>query len=342
MVSIKDVAKVAGVSDKTVSRVANKEGNVHPETAEKVNEAIRKLGYVPNMTARMMRSSRSTTFGILTDYVSTTPYSGDIVRGIQDWANENNKTVLMANTNGDKEREIETWRTFQEHRIQGVLFVTMYHRIIDPVPSSVQIPTVLVNSHPSKKRKYHSIEPDDYQGSTDLAKYIIQLGHRKIGYIRLNPALLGAELRIDAFRKVARDSGLSQTDLTVRLGMEGPIGNENNRVYQEAIDILSGPNRPTALVCGNDEMAFQAYLAALRLGLRIPEDLTIVGFDDFRLISLGLKPQLTTVALPYYDLGLKGAELLNRVLLGESPDSKHEKLHCPLVVRGSSSSVSLL
>jgi len=342
MVSIKDVAKVAGVSDKTVSRVANKESNVHPETVEKVNEAIRKLGYVPNMTARMMRSSRSTTFGIITDYVSTTPYSGDIVRGIQDWANENKKTVLMANTNGELERESETWRTFQEHRIQGVLFVTMYHRIIDPMPYSVQIPTVLVNSHPIKKRKYRSIEPDDYQGSTDLAKYVIQLGHRKIGYIRLNPALLGAELRIDAFRKVARDCGLSQADLTVRLGMEGPIGKETNWVYQEATEMLSGANRPTALVCGNDEMALQAYLAALRLGLRIPEDLTIVGFDDFKLISLGLKPQLTTVALPYYDLGLKGAQLLNRVLLGETPAAKHENLPCPLVVRGSSSAAPML
>ena len=342
MVSIKDVAKVAGVSDKTVSRVANKEPNVHPETVEKVNEAIRKLGYVPNMTARMMRSSRSTTFGIITDYVSTTPYSGDIVRGIQDWANENKKTVLMANTNGEAEREIETWRTFQEHRIQGVLFVTMYHRIIDPMPSSVQIPTVLVNSRPSKKRNYRSIEPDDYQGSTDLAKYVIQLGHRKIGYIRLNPALIGAELRVDAFRKVARDFGLSQADLTVRLGMEGPIGKETNWVYREATEMLSGPNRPTALVCGNDEMALQVYLAALRLGLRIPEDLTIVGFDDFKLISLGLKPQLTTVALPYYDLGLKGAELLNRILLGETPAAKHENLPCPLVVRGSSSSAPIL
>jgi len=340
MVSIKDVAKVAGVSDKTVSRVANKESNVHPETVEKVNEAIRKLGYVPNMTARMMRSSRSTTFGIITDYVSTTPYSGDIVRGIQDWANENKKTVLMANTNGEPERESETWRTFQEHRIQGVLFVTMYHRIIDPMPNAVQIPTVLVNSHPSKKRKYRSIEPDDYRGSTDLAKYVIQLGHRKIGYIRLNPALLGAELRIDAFRKVVRDCGLSQADLTVKLGMEGPIGNETNWVHQEATEMLSGANRPTALVCGNDEMALQAYLAALRLGLRIPEDLTIAGFDDFRLISLGLKPQLTTVALPYYDLGYKGAELLNRVLRGETPEEKHENLPCPLVIRGSSSTAS--
>lgn len=336
MVSIKDVARVAGVSDKTVSRVVNREPNVTPDTIEKVQLAIADLGYIPNLAARSIRSSRTNIIGIITDFISTTPYSGDIVRGVQDWAVANGRTVLLANTGGDPQRETNVWRTFKAHRIDGVLYVAMYHRIVVPVAGEVSIPTVLVNSHPEDGYVFPSIEPDDYGGSYDLTRHLIALGHRRIGYIRLNPLLLGANQRLEAFLAATQAGGIPETDITVRLGMEGPIGRETNYVYREALDILSMPNRPTALVCGNDEMALQAYLAALSLGLRVPDDITIVGFDDFRTVSLGLKPELTTVALPYYDLGWQGADMLDQLAQGRGSQTERRVLKCPLVVRGSS------
>lgn len=340
MVSIKDVARVAGVSDKTVSRVVNREPNVTADTIEKVRLAIDDLGYIPNLAARSIRSSRTNIIGIITDFISTTPYSGDIVRGVQDWAVAHGRTVLLANTDGDAGREADVWRTFKAHRIDGVLYVAMYHRVVVLNAGEVTIPSVLVNSHPEAGYPYPSIEPDDYGGSYDLAKHLIALGHRRIGYIRLNPLLLGANQRLDAFLSAAQTAGLAAGDLIVRLGMEGPIGRENNYVYREALDILSAPERPTALVCGNDEMALQAYLAALTLGLRIPEDVTIVGFDDFRTVSLGLKPELTTVALPYYDLGWQGADMLDRLVRGEGSEVERRVLKCVVVERGSSMRLS--
>ncbi|THK38400.1 LacI family DNA-binding transcriptional regulator [Ensifer sp. MPMI2T] len=339
MVSIKDVARMAGVSDKTVSRVVNKEPNVHADTLQRVEAAIASLGYVPNMAARLIRSNRSRTFGIITDFISTTPYSGDIVRGIQDWANANGRTVFLANTNGNLDRERETWRTFQSHRIEGVLYVTMYHRVIDPEPDEVEIPTVLVNCRPGSKKPYVSIEPDDLQGSRDLTRHLLEKGHRRIGYIRLNPRLLGAELRYEAFRGTIRDAGLSEKDIDVRLGMDGAIGEENNYVFAAAREILIQPDRPTAIICGNDEMALQVYIAALGLGLSIPNEVSIVGFDDFRTVSHAVKPELTTAALPYYDLGYCGAERLERLLEGEVLEPKHAMLPCRLVERGSVGSV---
>ncbi len=335
MVSIKDVAREAGVSDKTVSRVVNREPNVTRDTFDKVERVIAELGYVPNMAARMIRSSRSNIFGIITDFISTTPYSGDIVRGIQDWAGEHGRTVLLANTNGDAEKEREIWKTFQAHRIEGVLYVSMYHRVIEPDRGDVDIPTVLVNCHPETPGSYKSIEPDDYQGSRDLTRHLIERGHKRIGYIRLNPRLLGAELRLAAFRDATREAGFSDDQIDVRLGMEGLIGGEQNRVFQVATDMLSHPDRPSALVCGNDEIALQAYLAALGLGLSIPNDICIVGYDDFQVVSLALKPELTTVALPYYDLGHRGADRLNRLLGGEPLKSDRLVLPCPLVARAS-------
>lgn len=338
MVSIKDVARVAGVSDKTVSRVVNAEPNVTADTIEKVRLAIADLGYIPNLAARSIRSNRTNIVGIITDYISTTPYSGDIVRGVQDWAAANGRTVLLANTDGDSEREANIWRTFKAHRIDGVLYVAMYHRVVVPAAGDVSIPTVLVNSHAGDGYDFPSIEPDDYGGSYDLTHHLIELGHRRIGYIRLNPLLLGANQRLDAFLAATKAAGVPESDLVIRLGMEGPIGRETNYVHREALDILSMSDRPTALVCGNDEMALQAYLAALQLGLRVPEDITIVGFDDFRTVSLGLKPELTTVALPYYDLGRQGADMLDQLVQGNGSESERRILSCTLVERGSSSS----
>lgn len=336
MVSIKDVARVAGVSDKTVSRVVNAEPNVTPDTIEKVRLAIAELGYIPNLAARSIRSNRTNIIGIITDYISTTPYSGDIVRGVQDWAAANGRTVLLANTDGDSEREANIWRTFKAHRIDGVLYVAMYHRVVVPAAGDVSIPTVLVNSHAGDGYDYPSIEPDDYGGSYSLTEHLIALGHRRIGYIRLNPLLLGASQRLDAFLAAAQATGIGENNLVIRLGMEGPVGRETNYVYREALDILSTTDHPTALVCGNDEMALQAYLAALSLGLRIPDDVTIVGFDDFRTVSLALKPELTTVALPYYDLGWQGADMLDQLVQGKGSQTERRILKCAVVTRRSS------
>lgn len=335
MVSIVDVAKAAGVSNKTVSRVVNREPNVTLATQKKVEKAIADLGYVPNMAARSVRSNRSNTLGIITDFISTTPYSGDIIRGIQDWAEENGRTALLTNTNGDIDKERRIWRTFQAHRIEGVLYASMYHREVSPSPEGVSLPTVLVNCHPVAPNGYASIEPDDYQGSYDLTTYVLGRGHRRIGYIRLNPRLLGAELRLSAFRDAIAAAGLAGANVEIRLGMEGEIGQETDHTFEVARTMLSAPNPPTALICGNDEMALQAYLAALGLGLRIPQDISILGFDDFKTVSTALKPELTTVALPYYELGYRGADRLNRIISGEPLKQDHLVLACPIIERGS-------
>ena len=228
MVSIKDVARVAGVSDKTVSRVVNREANVHPDTAEKVERAIAELNYIPNLGARLVRTNRSRTIGIMTDMVSTTPYSGDIVRGVQDWARQADKTALIINTGGDPEEEARGWRTFLEHRIDGVIYTTMSHREIGLWRQAVPIPTVLVNCFSGVDRTFPAIVPDDYAGSLALAEHLIALGHRRIGYIRLNPALRASGLRFQAFGDAMARNGLAVPDAYVGDGMYGEVGHDIN------------------------------------------------------------------------------------------------------------------
>ncbi|TGG93546.1 LacI family DNA-binding transcriptional regulator [Natronospirillum operosum] len=337
MPSIKDVARVAGVSDKTVSRVVNREPNVKPETFRRVEQAIQDLGYVPNRAARLVRSRKSQVLGILTDLVSVTPYSNDIVRGAQAWAHANGYTVIVVNTNGDDDTEKAAWRTFQEHSIEGVLYVTMYHRLINLQASDCPLPTVLVNCRSTADQSLISVTPDDYRGSQALTRHVLEQGHRRIGYIRLNPVLFGAEERYRAFQDVVREWGIPDASITTKIGMSGVVGQEIDHSYQVTQNMLQQDAPPTVIMCGNDEIALQAYLGALTLGHRIPDDVSIVGHDDFKTVSKALKPALTTAALPYYDLGFRASEALYGVISGEGATGSagSVKMDCPMVRRES-------
>jgi LacI family transcriptional regulator len=339
MVSIKDVARIAGVSDKTVSRVVNGEPNVHPETQEKVERAIAELNYVPNLSARLVRTNQSRSIGVMTDLVSTTPYSGDIVRGVQDWAKSAGRTVLLTTTGGDPEEERRAWRTFQEHRIDGVVYATMSHRDAPLRRDDLPLPAVMVNCASSVDPTFPAIVPDDFAGSVQLTELLIGLGHRRIGYVRLNPALKAAHLRLAAFRKTMEKYGLAVDEELILDGMYGPVGQDINVSYESTLALLRRADRPTAIMCGNDEIALQVYCGVLASGLRIPEDISIVGFDDFHTVSLGLRPKLTTAALPYYALGVQGAELLEASLRGE-PAAGAREAGCPVVQRESTAAVA--
>jgi LacI family transcriptional regulator len=334
LVSIKDVAREAGVSDKTVSRVVNREPNVHPGTVEKVERAIALLNYVPNLSARLIRTNRSRTVGVMTDLVSTTPYSGDIVRGIQDWAKVSDKTVLIINTGGDPKEEERAWRTFLEHRADGVIYATMFHREANLLSTELPLPTVMVNCFSAADPEIPAIVPDDYGGSLRLVDHLLDQGHRRIAHVRLNPTLKAAHLRIAAYRDAQRARGIAIDESLIVDGMDGEVGRDRNLAFESTLELLSRDLPPTAIFCGNDEIALQVYCAILSRGLQIPGDLSVVGFDDFQTVSNGLRPKLTTAALPYFKMGYEGASLLE-TLLGGGRATGASFLDCPLVLRGS-------
>ncbi|TPG20015.1 LacI family DNA-binding transcriptional regulator [Sphingomonas koreensis] len=337
MQTIRDVAARAGVSDKTVSRVVNGEPNVSAKTKARVEEAIAALHYIPNMGARLVRTNRSGVIGLITDVVSTTPNSVDIIRGIQDRVSTAKQSLLIANTSGTPAEEQRVWRTFQEHRIDGVLFATMYHRHIAFEPPTRAMPTVLVNCTAANDPDVPAIVPDDYQGGRTAALYALDKGHRRIGFVTLNPLIIAAQLRGQAFETAMAERGVPVRADWVRSGYAGDVGAEVICAYDVAHDLLSGAgdDRPTALLAGNDEIAMQAIFAARDLGLEIPRNVAIIGFDDFQKISAQVIPPLTTVALPYYDIGVRAADKLLAILAGEDVDQIVERLACPMVIRAS-------
>lgn len=337
LVSIKDVAAYAGVSDKTVSRVVNREASVKAATREKVEDAIKELGYVPNQAARLMRSNRSGVVGIMTDVVARTANSVELIGGIQDRLSEAGKGVLIANTGGTEDGEQAVWRTFQEHRLDGVLYATMFHQHVTLAVEPPPLPTVLVNCSAPDKPDLPSVVPDDFEGGYVAARYLAQEGHKRIAYITLNPQIVAAKLRGAAFQQALEEAGVPINGDWILAGYEGPVGAETMRAFRVASELLALPDdeRPTAIMCGNDEIALQVISAAHAARVTVPDDVAVVGFDDFKMISTNVVPNLTTVGLPYYDIGKRAADKLLRLLAGETIEIRSDKMACPLVVRDS-------
>lgn len=328
---------MAGVSDKTVSRVVNGEPNISVKTRTRVEDAIKALNYIPNQAARMVRNRRSGLIGLITDVVTTTPYSVEIIRGIQDRVSDARQNLLIANTSGAAEQEQKVWRTFQEHRIDGVLLATMYHHEIAFDPAERSLPTVLANCTARGHPDVTAFVPDDYQGGATAARHAIDCGHTKIGFLTLNPSILAAKLRRQAFEDVMSAHGVPIRADWIRPAYLGDVGHETICAYDVARALLDVPTgeRPTALLAGDDEIAMQCIFAALSLGLRVPEDIAIIGFDDFRVISATVVPPLTTVALPYYEIGFRAADRLLAMLAGQAVATGVERLRCPLIKRDS-------
>jgi LacI family transcriptional regulator len=334
LATLREVAKRAGVSIKTVSRIVNGDAAVNVNTRSTVQRHIDALNYVPSHAARQMRSGESSVYGLMTDVVATTPYSVDIVRGAQSALKEAHQTLLIASSDGDPEREQELWRMFRAHRVAGVVYASMFHRAHDVGHPAYDKSIVLANCF-SVGSDRAAIIPDDEGGGYTQARHLLAMGHRRIGIITLIPDIVATNLRARGMRRAFAEAGVSFDDALMVPGYVGHVGAEESRVITVTRNMLQAPNRPTAVICGNDQIAMQVYAAAASLGLSIPDHLSVIGFDDLKLISETLYPQLTTVALPYYEIGRRAVALINSTS-GQKPVAQSPDLvPCPLVERQS-------
>jgi LacI family transcriptional regulator len=333
-VTLKQVAARAGVSIKTVSRIVNDDAAVNPKTRAQVKLYLQSLNYVPNNAARQMRSGASTTFGLMTDVVATTPYSVDIVRGAQSALQDAQQTLLIASSDGNPEREAQLWRMFRAHRVAGVVYASMFHRSHDLGEPAFDKAIVLANCY-ARRDNRPSIIPDDERGGYTQAQYLLKAGHRRIGIITLIPELEATRLRAIGMRRAFAEAGVLFDEQLERRGMTGGVGGEIMVTHDVARTMLKEPNRPTAIICGNDQVAMQVYSAAASLGLSVPEHVSVIGFDDLRLISETLFPKLTTVALPYFDIGRRAVEIMNKPEASTSLSFEKQRVACPLVERNS-------
>lgn len=332
MPTIRNVAQSAGVSIKTVSRVLNKHKAVRKETVERVNRAIAALDYMPDLMARAMRGGRSGAIGLVGDDVALTPYAVEILRGVQDACASEDRMLLMSNTKGDPALTEHAVRALIARKVEGIIFATRYLRILHELPPVAGVPAVLVNCIAPTGDVPH-ILPDDAGGSHTATAYLVRLGHRKIALVSINPAIMAAERREGGFRRAMHEDGLTVPGGRVQPGQHFGAAGEIFTTDQAVAAILEHEPDVTAILCGTDAIAMRVCNALRVRGAIVPRDISVVGFDDFTMITQGLDPPLTSVALPYYDMGQAAVA---RLRAGETNDvATGISLSCPLVIRQS-------
>ena len=318
MATIYDVAKVAGVSPKTVSRVINRDAPVSSATKDAVEAAIVQLGYVPSNAARTMRSSKTGLVGLISGAISEAETSPEqsglpeiyIFQGVQKTLREAGKTLLIADTGGDLENIPALMRTFAEHRVEGLIYVAPYHQLVTlPKPASSH-PLVIANGFDGQGTP--NVVPDDYSGQKTLTERLIEIGHRRIAYLSLPEDLVATRERTQGFIDAHTEAGLEVDPKLIRpADCLSPNPDDRRSVLKYALDsVLALPEPPTVICAGNDRLALQFYGRLRSRGIRVPEDISIAGYDDYRLISETLYPPLTTVELPYHRMGIAAGELL--------------------------------
>jgi LacI family transcriptional regulator len=333
--TIYDVAKAAGVSPKTVSRVLNADAPVGEKTRDAVNAAMRELGYVPSSAARMMRSNKSSLIGLITGAISQGLNNDEpvglpslfIVQGIQKALGKSGKTLMIADTGGEPARVPELVKTFVEHRVEGLIYVAAYHQQIELPGIPEELPFVLSNCFDGRGRP--AILPDDRTGQRDLVSRLIQSGHRRIGFLTLDRTMIAAQLRYQGYRDALAAHGIAYDDALVTMAYEQGREKESVPLMGSLERLLSTTEPPTVICCGNDEMAMRVYGLLRSRGVRVPEGMSVAGYDNYQAIAETLFPPLTTVELPYVEMGMRTAQTLMSII-----EDKSSAPTAPLIVSG--------
>jgi LacI family transcriptional regulator len=329
--AIGDVARRAGVSPTTVSFVLNDVvgSGISEGTRKRVRATARELRYRPNATAKLLRTDRSYAIGFITDEIASTPFAGEVIKGAQEAAWEAGKILTIVNSGENREIERSAVEIMLERRVEGIIYAAMYHRAVRPPTDCREVPTVLLNCF-AEDGSWVSVVPDEVSGGRTATEALLDKGHERVGFINLPGGVPAAAGRLEGYKRALEARGLPFDDSLVGYG-DGTA----NCGYRCAAELLRVQDPPTAIFCANDPTAMGAYEALKERGLRIPEDVAVVGFDNQELIAAHLRPPLSTVALPHYEMGRWAVgQLIEQAGNGKAPPTRHA-IDCPYVERGS-------
>lgn len=321
--TIVDVARVAGVSVSTVSKVVNDRYGVAPETYEKVMGIVEELGYETSLVASSLRRRSTNVIGILIPEFE--PFSTELLKGISSAA-EGTGYELLAYS-GNLGHDQVGWERRSLSRLAGTLIDGAV--VVAPTASvtDAPIPVVAVDPHTGRTGP-STIEADNVGGARSATQHLIDLGHRRIAHVRGREDLVSARLREQGYREALEAAGIPFDPDLVRVG-----GYRAAETSDAARELLTLPQRPTAVFSANDLSAIRVLEIAAELGLRVPEDLSVVGFDNVPEAANAV-PALTTVAQPLREMGAEAVRILLSLMGGE-PVEEHLYLPATLVVRAS-------
>jgi LacI family transcriptional regulator len=330
--TLRDVAAAARVHPATASRALNPGTRllVSEETARRVTEAAERLGYRPNPVARSLRTRRSHTIGVLIPDLNN-PLFPPIVRGLEDRLAENGYVALIGNTDADLTRERNIFDQMRARHVDGFVLATatLHSQILDEA-AEADLPVVLMN-RTAQGYPFSSVAVDNEQGVRAAVTHLVSLGHTRIGHIAGPQDISTGLSRLRGFRDGMRSHKLDVDDSQIVYANALSLA-EGLRCGHE---LLEGDSDLTAIVAGNDMLAVGCYGAFDELGLRCPQDVSIIGFNDMPFIDR-LRPPLSTVRFPHYQLGTEAAQLLlERIETGGGGPVKILYLAPELVARGS-------
>jgi LacI family transcriptional regulator len=328
--TIHDVAEKAGVSIKTVSRVLNDPSTVKEKTRLRIEKAMESLDFAPSAVARMLRGRPTGLVAVIAEQLTTTPDSVEIIKGIQSVCEAHGKILLIGETGGVAEIGSRLVTDMRERRVEAIIFATPFHREVTLDHVLGHTPAVLANCFQADAR-YAQVLPDDEGGGYEAAKIVLQAGHRKIAFLQLIEGMTATGLRLKGFHRAMKEHDATVNPKWLLHGAAPVEGNEFGHLEEAIGSLFAQANRPTAILCGNDKMAMRVVFILQRRGLRVPDDVSVVGFDDFRIISEALDPALTTVGLPYREIGELAAR---HALAGEDASASTIRMPCRPIMRG--------
>jgi len=301
-----DVGRLAGVSATTVSFVINATPNqvIRADTRQRVFAAIAELGYRPNRAAQGLRTRRSATIGFITDEVAVESFVGQIITGAHDVAWHHGSVLLVVNTMRSKAVRRAALDNLIDRQVDSIIFATSGTRQITLPAVTDRAPTILVNCFTAHD-SLPCVLPDEVAGGRTAVRILIEAGHTNIAYLTGEPGAWATRARLRGFREELRHEGIDLGDQVVLAG-----NYQIDSGYELTHKLLARPHRPTAILCGNDRMAMGALLALREQGVDVPGEMSLVGYDDHDALISRISPAITSVRLPFYEMGRWAAERL--------------------------------
>ena len=332
-VTIKDVAKKAGVTHPTVSRAINDSPRVSEKTKKRIRKIISELGYRPNLIARSLVRSKSQVIAVITPDLN--PHVQPILRGIADACRRNNYALMLFSTDYWAEEKLSYTWIMDNWRVDGMLIYNVaYQRTGSDIRRvrSYQTPFVFINKY-LHDPKVNSVSIDNMDAVAQAVSHLHELGHQRIGIMNGNMKSVDGVERFDGFKRALAKAGLSFDERTT-----GYANYSDEQAYEEMKRILCQPQPPTAMFCANDLMAMGVVRAAEEKGLNVPRDMAVVGFDDIE-SSRYFRPALSSLRPPLRELGERAVDLLIGIL--QNPRRKPEQVpvSAKLIIRDSSGPV---
>lgn len=311
--SIKDIARSANVSHSTVSRALRHSPLVNPATAEKIRRIATESNFRPSAVGRSLATGRTYTIGVVVASLAQ-PFAAEVLAGIEEVASQRGYSVMLASTKGDPEREMAMLQQFEERRVDGVLLIASRVRsIASSLLAETQIPMVSVDNQQAPDAAC-SVFFDNTPSTHAAIRFLAQLGHRRIAYLGDRHGYDSNRLRHEAYRTALESLGIAYDPPLV---LDGDSGAEGGMRSMERL--LVGSVRPTAVFCYNDMTALGALAAIHQRQLRVPDDISVVGFEDLSIAAF-TQPPLTTVRQPRGQIGRIAADALFAMLAGVKTD----------------------